>query len=333
MIRSQVSRLELLLPTFNQPVMLALESDNATEVAIQRVGFFGAFDRREVTLEARQIHRDRQAQRLSRRTPRDHRGARPGRADHRDPLPRADLNEPITNGTFALPRRLDRPAHRAGRVAFRRARGVRSGFGRHALRSRRRGAARMRSRRRACARSAGRWLFDASVREPRQHQRRRRRRRAHACIAGDVITIAGSQLLVEEATPRRSRLRRFDLVGNDTLPPVGDSVRTLAPPAEDLPIDLGDMPEHRRLRARRARAWSARSRWNYAAWVMGALLVLVLGVFALLRAHRARSAARRRRREIGRQLLVAVGLERVRVAGRAPPARRARGLHPRRSRA
>ena len=50
-IRSQVSRLELLLPTFNQPVVLSLESDNATEVAIQRVGLFGAFDRREVTLK------------------------------------------------------------------------------------------------------------------------------------------------------------------------------------------------------------------------------------------------------------------------------------------
>lgn len=50
-IRSQVSRLELLLPTFNQPVMLALESDNATEVAIQRVGFLGAFDHREVELK------------------------------------------------------------------------------------------------------------------------------------------------------------------------------------------------------------------------------------------------------------------------------------------
>jgi tetratricopeptide (TPR) repeat protein len=50
-IRSQIQRLELLLPTFNQPVILALESDNATEVAIQRVGFFGAFDRREVTLK------------------------------------------------------------------------------------------------------------------------------------------------------------------------------------------------------------------------------------------------------------------------------------------
>ena len=50
-IRSQVQRLELLLPTFNQPVMLALESDNATEVAIQRVGFLGAFDRRQVELK------------------------------------------------------------------------------------------------------------------------------------------------------------------------------------------------------------------------------------------------------------------------------------------
>lgn len=50
-IRSQVSRLELLLPTFNQPVLLALESDNLTEVAILRVGFFGAFERREVSLK------------------------------------------------------------------------------------------------------------------------------------------------------------------------------------------------------------------------------------------------------------------------------------------
>jgi eukaryotic-like serine/threonine-protein kinase len=50
-IRSQVQRLEILLPTFNLPVMLALESDNATEVAIQRVGFFGTFDKREVELK------------------------------------------------------------------------------------------------------------------------------------------------------------------------------------------------------------------------------------------------------------------------------------------
>ncbi len=50
-MRSQIARLELLLPEFDRPVRLALESDNATEVAIQRVGFFGAFDRREVQLK------------------------------------------------------------------------------------------------------------------------------------------------------------------------------------------------------------------------------------------------------------------------------------------
>ena len=50
-IRSQVQRLELLLPTFNQPVMLALESDNATEVAIQRISFLGAFEKRQVELK------------------------------------------------------------------------------------------------------------------------------------------------------------------------------------------------------------------------------------------------------------------------------------------
>lgn len=50
-IRSQIARLEMLLPAFNEPVLLALESDNATEVAIQRVGFFGAFERREVSLK------------------------------------------------------------------------------------------------------------------------------------------------------------------------------------------------------------------------------------------------------------------------------------------
>jgi formylglycine-generating enzyme required for sulfatase activity len=128
--------------------------------------------------------------------------------------------------------------------------------------------------------SAGRWLFDASA-------------VSHVSIngvavggarllhAGDVITIAGSQLLVEEASPATLALRRFDLVGNDTLPPVGDSVRTLAPPAEDLDIVLGDVPSIEGFAPARARL-VARSRWNYAAWAMGALLVLVLGVFALL---------------------------------------------------
>ncbi|MEZ5514651.1 MAG: protein kinase [Steroidobacteraceae bacterium] len=50
-IRSQISRLEMLLPAFDRPVTLALESDNATEVAIQRVGYFGTFERRELELK------------------------------------------------------------------------------------------------------------------------------------------------------------------------------------------------------------------------------------------------------------------------------------------
>jgi len=95
--------------------------------------------------------------------------------------------------------------------------------------------------------------------------------------AGDVISVAASQLLVEEAQPRSLALRLFELEGTDTLPPVGDSVRTLAPPAEDLAIDLGDVPTIEGFEPPRA-APPARSHWNYAAWVMAALLALVLGI-------------------------------------------------------
>lgn len=50
-IRSQIARLELLLPAYDQVVNVALESDNATEVTIQRVGALGAFLRREIELK------------------------------------------------------------------------------------------------------------------------------------------------------------------------------------------------------------------------------------------------------------------------------------------
>ena len=73
---------------------------------------------------------------------------------------------------------------------------------------------------------AGRWLFDASA-EGRIFINGVPVQGARIIIAGDVITIAGSQLLVEEATPRQLALRRFELEGTDTLPPVGDSVRTV----------------------------------------------------------------------------------------------------------
>lgn len=50
-IRSQVARIELLLPAYDQAVRVALESDNATDVAIQRVGTLGTFLRREIELK------------------------------------------------------------------------------------------------------------------------------------------------------------------------------------------------------------------------------------------------------------------------------------------
>ncbi|MBX5459553.1 MAG: protein kinase [Steroidobacteraceae bacterium] len=50
-LRSQIARLEILLPTYDMPVRLELVSDNATQVQIQRVGTFGTFSRREITLK------------------------------------------------------------------------------------------------------------------------------------------------------------------------------------------------------------------------------------------------------------------------------------------
>jgi len=50
-LRSQLARLQILLPEFDKPVRLALVSDNATRVAIQRVGEFGSFARREIELK------------------------------------------------------------------------------------------------------------------------------------------------------------------------------------------------------------------------------------------------------------------------------------------
>src|SRR5689334_6255438 len=118
--------------------------------------------------------------------------------------------------------------------------------------------------------ASGRWLIDA-VPESRVTINGVPLGGARVVNTGDVISISGSQLLVEEAAPTALSLRRFELVGNDTLPPVGDSVRTLAPPAEDLAIDLGDVPTIEGFVAPRARA-AGRSHWNFAAWVMAALL-------------------------------------------------------------
>ncbi len=78
------------------------------------------------------------------------------------------------------------------------------------------------------------------------------------------------------------RCGRFAMEGNETLPPVGDSVRLLLAPIEDIPVDLGEVPSVEgaaQVRTERA----PRSKLNYAAWAMGVVLLAVLGVFALLK--------------------------------------------------
>jgi formylglycine-generating enzyme required for sulfatase activity len=129
---------------------------------------------------------------------------------------------------------------------------------------------------------SGRWLLD-SVPENRVSINGIAVGGARLVSAGDVITVAGSQLLVEEATAQSLALRRFELEGTDTLPPVGDSVQRLAPPEEDIPVEMGEVPSIEGLGAPRVVRAATRSRLNYAAWVMAALLLAVLGIFSLLR--------------------------------------------------
>lgn len=128
---------------------------------------------------------------------------------------------------------------------------------------------------------SGRWLLDAAP-ESRVSVNAVAVGGARVVIAGDVLTIAGTQLLVEEASGGSLSLRRFDLEGTETLPPVSDSVQALAPPAEDFDIDMGDVPSIEGLGAPRGQAPGPRNRWNYVAWVVGALLVAVLGTFMMM---------------------------------------------------
>ncbi|MEZ5500806.1 MAG: serine/threonine-protein kinase [Steroidobacteraceae bacterium] len=50
-LRSQIARIELLLPEYDKPVSVVLESDDATTVSITRVGQYGSFMRRQVELK------------------------------------------------------------------------------------------------------------------------------------------------------------------------------------------------------------------------------------------------------------------------------------------
>jgi serine/threonine protein kinase/tetratricopeptide (TPR) repeat protein len=49
-IRSQIARLEILLPGFDKPVRLSLVSDNTTQIVIPSIGSFGTFARRDIEL-------------------------------------------------------------------------------------------------------------------------------------------------------------------------------------------------------------------------------------------------------------------------------------------
>jgi len=50
-LRSQIARLQILLPGFDKPVRLSLLSDNSTRVTIDNIGSFGAFSRRDIQLK------------------------------------------------------------------------------------------------------------------------------------------------------------------------------------------------------------------------------------------------------------------------------------------
>ena len=50
-LRSQIARLQILLPDFDKPVRLSLVSDNATQIAIASIGAFGTFAHREIDLK------------------------------------------------------------------------------------------------------------------------------------------------------------------------------------------------------------------------------------------------------------------------------------------
>ncbi len=50
-LRSQVARLQILLPEFDKLVQLAVISDDATQIAIPTIGFRGTFSRRIIELK------------------------------------------------------------------------------------------------------------------------------------------------------------------------------------------------------------------------------------------------------------------------------------------
>ena len=170
---------------------------------------------------------------------------------------------------------------------------------------------------------SGRWLLDAAP-DSRISINGVAVGGARIIIAGDVITIAGvaaarrrSHAGHAGAAPIRARRHRHAATRGRQRADAG------AARPKTSPSTWATCPRSTASRGRAA-ARTARSYWNYAAWVMGALLVLVLGLFMLLEPIALDLQARRRARQSRRQVLVAVRLQRVRVPGRAHAAARAR---------
>src|SRR5688572_1487364 len=94
---------------------------------------------------------------------------------------------------------------------------------------------------------------------------------------GDVIFVGASQLLVEEAAGDSLALRRFDLAGNDTFPPVDVPVRSLALAEDDVAIELGDVPVIDGVAQPRKRARATTSKLKVASWMVALLIAGAIG--------------------------------------------------------
>ena len=115
-------------------------------------------------------------------------------------------------------------------------------------------------------------------------------------------------------TPHSLALRRFELEGNETLPP-GGRQRADAGAARRRPRHRHGRSAQRSTASRgRARRDPRSALATTSAWAMGVLLVGVLGFFTLLEPIALDLKPGDARVSVGRQVLLAIGLERVRVS-------------------
>ncbi len=98
---------------------------------------------------------------------------------------------------------------------------------------------------------------------------------------GDVLTVAATQFLVDEAGVTLV-LRRFELAGNETLPPLADTVRILPVPADDSAVDLGEVPRIDGVAPPRRPVPRSHRGLRIAAWSAALALAALFGLFTLM---------------------------------------------------